>query len=200
MSEQQMLEIVDELKENKVLNIEINKSERSATFISRRMQAARLLSERNSANASSRNKSTGEAKDERTGSDLMIMTSDYNYEDDNIKKGIVVSPFNSSDFLRAWNNWKEHRMEKKKPYKSARGEQAGLNQLGQFDEEFSIMLINRSIDSNWQGLVFTETKREYERLRTADERKNGQVTFVPASKRKSSENNIDEELRSRRRL
>jgi hypothetical protein len=91
-------------------------------------------------------------------------------------------------------------MEKKKPYKSARGEQAGLNQLGQFDEEFSIMLINRSIDSNWQGLVFTETKREYERLRTADERKNGQVTFVPASKRKSSENNIDEELRSRRRL
>lgn len=202
MPEQQMLTIVRELKENNVLNIEIRENERSATFLSRRMEAARLLSEQNSANARKKEIPDEKTKSKRTGSDLMIMTYDYdyNYDISKEKEGtIVYLPFDSENFFKAWQNWKQHRIEKKKPYKTVRSEQAGLNQLKQFDEEFAIGLINRAIDGNWQGLVFAETKIEYQKLKAVDEQKNGLIKFAPDSKRQASQKSIDEELRNRRR-
>jgi hypothetical protein len=73
----------------------------------------------------------------------------------------IFYPFNSPNFLNAWNTWMDYRKEIKKPYKSKKSEQAALKQLSEFDEPFSIQLIERSIAGGYQGLVFDNTKAEY---------------------------------------
>jgi hypothetical protein len=73
----------------------------------------------------------------------------------------IFYPFNSPDFLNAWRTWMDYRKEIKKPYKSKKSEQAALKQLSEFDETFSIKLIERSIAGGYQGLVFDDTKANY---------------------------------------
>lgn len=77
------------------------------------------------------------------------------------EKEKVVLPFNSIEFAQAWKNWIEYRSEIGKPYKSIRSEQTALQSLSQFDAEFSIGLIERSISNQWQGLVFEKTKQDF---------------------------------------
>mgnify|MGYP001512027269 CR=1 FL=1 len=40
--------------------------------------------------------------------------------------------------------------------------QISLNKLGQFEEEFAIRQIERAIESNWTGVVFSGTGRDYQ--------------------------------------
>ena len=40
--------------------------------------------------------------------------------------------------------------------------QISLNKLGQFEEEFAIRQIERAIESNWTGVVFSGTERDYQ--------------------------------------
>lgn len=78
----------------------------------------------------------------------------------------VSFPFDSVEFHSAWSRWVEYRNEIKKPYKSAVSEQTALNQLSKFNETFAIHLIEKSIANGWQGLVFTETTKDFEEFTT----------------------------------
>lgn len=40
--------------------------------------------------------------------------------------------------------------------------QLSLNKLGHFEEEFAIRQIERAIESDWTGVVFTGTERDYQ--------------------------------------
>ena len=40
--------------------------------------------------------------------------------------------------------------------------QISLNKLGKFEEEFAIRQIERAIESNWTGVVFSGTERDYQ--------------------------------------
>jgi len=87
----------------------------------------------------------------------------------------IFYPFNSEDFLQRWRVWLEYRKEIKKPYKSKKSEQAALKQLSEFDETFSINLIERSIAGGYQGLVFDNTKAEY--LKYGQDKQTGKGRF-----------------------
>lgn len=83
----------------------------------------------------------------------------------------IVYPFNSILFIQKWKLWLEYRKENKLKYKSAKSEQMALKQLSEFDEEFAISLIENSIANGWKGLIYSNTKHEYE------QRKSGVIKF-----------------------
>lgn len=98
---------------------------------------------------------------------------EYEYEYDNksinindtksksSEKAKSILPFDTPAFCEAWKNWIAYRAEIGKPYKSIRSEQTALKSLSEFDEDFSIELIERSISNQWQGLVFEKTKQDF---------------------------------------
>lgn len=63
-------------------------------------------------------------------------------------------PFTSSNFLKAWKAWLEHKLEIKKPYKTERGEKMTLKKLARESgtEEIAIITIEHSIAREWEGL------------------------------------------------
>ena len=71
----------------------------------------------------------------------------------------LVYPFTSIAFMSAWTElvntpkWKG---------KLDYALQISLNKLGQFEEEFAIRQIERAIESNWTGVVFSGTGRDYQ--------------------------------------
>lgn len=75
----------------------------------------------------------------------------------------IIMPFPSAEFTAAWIRWIDYRKNvKKKPYKSLDAIQMNLDNLKQYDEQFAIHLINRSIREEYQGLIFTSTPMDYE--------------------------------------
>lgn len=67
----------------------------------------------------------------------------------------LVYPFTSIAFMSAWETLrKTPKWEKKLNYAL----QLSLNKLGEFEEEFAIRQIERAIESNWTGVVFTGTE------------------------------------------
>lgn len=71
----------------------------------------------------------------------------------------LVYPFSSIAFMSAWETLrKTPKWEKKLNYAL----QLSLNKLGEFEEEFAIRQIERAIESNWTGVVFTGTERDYQ--------------------------------------
>ena len=71
----------------------------------------------------------------------------------------LVYPFTSMAFMSAWEALrKTPKWEKKLNYAL----QLSLNKLGEFEEEFAIRQIERAIESNWTGVVFTGTERDYQ--------------------------------------
>ena len=71
----------------------------------------------------------------------------------------LVYPFTSIAFMSAWETLrKTPKWEKKLNYAL----QLSLNKLGEFEEEFAIRQIERAIESNWTGVVFTGTERDYQ--------------------------------------
>lgn len=73
----------------------------------------------------------------------------------------AILPFDTPVFSEAWKNWISYRKEMGFSYKSVRSEQTALKALSQFNEEFSIELIERSISNQWQGLIFEKTKQDF---------------------------------------
>lgn len=73
----------------------------------------------------------------------------------------IFYPFNSDQFLNSWKTWIDYRKDIKKTYKSKKSEQAALMLLSEFDEEFSIDLIKKSIANGYQGLIFDSTKTDF---------------------------------------
>lgn len=69
-------------------------------------------------------------------------------------------PFTSELFIETWNilvstpKWK-----KKIPHSL----QLALNSLGKYNEEFSIMLMNKAIENGWQGVTYADTDEQYQK-------------------------------------
>lgn len=71
----------------------------------------------------------------------------------------LVYPFTSIAFMSAWEALrKTPKWEKKLNYAL----QLSLNKLSKFEEEFAIRQIERAIESDWTGVVFTGTERDYQ--------------------------------------
>lgn len=68
----------------------------------------------------------------------------------------IVYPFQSPEFLRMWELWKQYKLEEFKfKYKSKISEQAALQELAEFsegDELTALKIIKKSMAKKWQGL------------------------------------------------
>ena len=62
-------------------------------------------------------------------------------------------------FMSAWETLRQSPKWKKKLNYAL---QLSLDKLSKFEEEFAIRQIGRSIESNWTGVVFTGTERDYQ--------------------------------------
>jgi hypothetical protein len=71
----------------------------------------------------------------------------------------LVYPFTSMAFMSAWEALRKTPKWKKKLNYAL---QLSLDKLSKFEEEFAIRQIERAIESNWAGVVFTGTERDYQ--------------------------------------
>jgi hypothetical protein len=71
----------------------------------------------------------------------------------------LVYPFSSIAFMSAWETLRQSPKWKKKLNLAL---QLSLDKLSKFEEEFAIRQIERAIESNWTGVVFTGTERDYQ--------------------------------------
>ena len=71
----------------------------------------------------------------------------------------LVYPFTSIAFMSAWETLRKTPKWKKKLNLAL---QMSLDKLGKFEEEFAIRQIERAIESEWVGVVFTGTERDYQ--------------------------------------
>lgn len=99
----------------------------------------------------------------------------------------LVLPFDSPGFRDWWARWLDHKALIKAPYTTRMGEQAALKSLAGFDEDFSILLIQTSIESGWHKLVYDSTPRKWE-LYQKRKQSNGKENNVGG---KSGANGID---------
>jgi 5'-3' exonuclease len=74
----------------------------------------------------------------------------------------VVWPFDSDQFMNAWQEWEADRRERRiKPY-TTRGLQTALHrlqQISEYNEGIAIRIISQSIANGWQGLFPLDNKR-----------------------------------------
>ena len=71
----------------------------------------------------------------------------------------LIFPFTSIAFMSAWEALRQTPKWKKKLNYAL---QLSLDKLSKFEEEFAIRQIERAIESNWTGVVFTGTERDYQ--------------------------------------
>ena len=71
----------------------------------------------------------------------------------------LIFPFTSIAFMSAWETLRQNPKWKKKLNYAL---QLSLDKLSKFEEEFAIRQIERAIESNWAGVVFTGTERDYQ--------------------------------------
>ena len=71
----------------------------------------------------------------------------------------LVYPFTSIAFMSAWEALRKTPKWKKKLNYAL---QLSLDKLSMFEEEFAIQQIERATESNWTGVVFTGTERDYQ--------------------------------------
>ena len=71
----------------------------------------------------------------------------------------LIFPFTSIAFMSAWETLRQSPKWKKKLNYAL---QLSLDKLSKFEEEFAIRQIERAIESNWAGVVFTGTERDYQ--------------------------------------
>lgn len=71
----------------------------------------------------------------------------------------LVYPFTSVAFMSAWEALRKTPKWKKKLNYAL---QLSLDKLSKFEEEFAIRQIERAIESDWTGVVFTGTERDYQ--------------------------------------
>ena len=63
----------------------------------------------------------------------------------------IPLPFQSDEFRGAWNDWKQHRIEKRKPITPLSAKKS-LSELSAMGEARAIAAINHSIANGWQGI------------------------------------------------
>ena len=78
------------------------------------------------------------------------------------EKQKLVFPYNSEKFILLWNELVKMPKWRKKPFSAL---QLTLHKLSEFDEEFSIQLIENAITGSYQGIIFSDTKEKYEQFK-----------------------------------
>ena len=81
----------------------------------------------------------------------------------------IIYPYNDKTFKAVWGLWKEYKLlEFDFKYKSRRGEQASLTQLGNQtqDPEHAIRTINNSMANGWKGFYPHKELKIYEKNKT----------------------------------
>ena len=96
-----------------------------------------------------------------------VNKSKVNKSKDNIsniidEKQKLVFPYQSEKFMLLWNELVKMPKWRKKPFSAL---QLTLNKLSEFDEDFSIQLIENAITGSYQGIIFSNTKEKYEQFK-----------------------------------
>lgn len=108
---------------------------------------------------------------------ILILKKFLKIKENKIKKSDdkrdVVFPFNSNEFIKRWNLWKEYKKtEMNHTYKPI-GEQSALTKLSKMangDEKTAIAIINQSLENGWKGLFdlkkgATENNADYDNFK-----------------------------------
>lgn len=72
----------------------------------------------------------------------------------------LVLPYDSERFARVWRELADS---PKWRGKTGRSLQYALNQLGKFEEEFAVCLMEAAVVNGWQGVVFADTGLKYQK-------------------------------------
>lgn len=106
----------------------------------------------------------------------------------------LVYPFDSIAFMSAWTELvKTPKWKGKLNYAL----QISLNKLGKFEEEFAIRQIERAIESNWTGVVFSGTERDYQEW--LKQKKYGNNQKPCASKQEANDHALQQFITERQR-
>jgi hypothetical protein len=90
---------------------------------------------------------------------------------DNKRKGKAATPdlpFSSDKFRETWEMLCEEKEWKKKTANALR---LALKDLGKYDEEFAIELMEKTIKNGWRGVVFPDTDAKYQEWQSARQQK-----------------------------
>lgn len=71
----------------------------------------------------------------------------------------LVFPYDSPEFMKAWDTYINMRIQKGKPLKTQTGIQAKLKFLSKYDEQIATMVLMQSAENEWQDLY--PLKNEY---------------------------------------
>ena len=74
----------------------------------------------------------------------------------------VPPPFNSEEFTEVWNKFLQCPKQRKKPPSAI---ELISKKLKNYDEKFSIELLENAISGNYQGVIFADTNEKYERYK-----------------------------------
>ena len=107
-------------------------------------------------------------------------------------------PFSSDRFRDVWEMLCEEKEWKKKTKNALR---LALKDLGKYDEEFAIELMEKTIKNGWRGVVFADTDAKYQEWKSARQQAidNQQPRGTPTTRPKPPQNSqIDEFYRRKR--
>jgi hypothetical protein len=110
----------------------------------------------------------------------------------------VTLPFSSDKFRETWEMLCEEKEWKKKTANALR---LALKDLGKYEEEFAIELMEKTIKNGWRGVVFADTDAKYQEWLSARQqaKDNLQPRGTPAQRPRPPQNNqIDEFYRKQR--
>ena len=106
----------------------------------------------------------------------------------------LVYPFTSIAFMSTWTELvKTPKWKGKLNYAL----QISLNKLGKFEEEFAIRQIERAIESNWTGVVFSGTERDYQEWLKQKKYGNNQKPYT--SKQEANDHALQQFIAERQR-
>lgn len=106
----------------------------------------------------------------------------------------IVYPYTSEKFMSRWNTLMENpKWKKKKPT----AVQMSLMQLSEFNEEFSIILIETAIAGDYQGLVFADTKEKFNKFKNNNNGTSNNSADTPSDATKKF-NNVNERFYAER--
>ena len=123
------------------------------------------------------------------------------YENKKISKATAPLdlPFSSDRFRDVWEMLCEEKEWKKKTKNALR---LALKDLGKYDEEFAIELMEKTIKNGWRGVVFADTDAKYQEWKSARQTAadNQQPRTATATKPRAipQNNQIDEFYRRKR--
>lgn len=96
----------------------------------------------------------------------------------------LVFPFASERFMTVWGALADSPKWRDRP---AHALQTALNQLGRFEEDFAVWLVESATVNNWQGVVFSDTAGNYRKWKSGGTR-SGQLNVANHDNSKVYEN------------